>query len=84
MIVFYNEVDVLELKVCDRLGGKKKTALEERLLSKQLKGFASKRNLKLPGKSHKRKIRRTGDDLKFWQKRLQTCARKKVKSPSEA
>ena len=42
-----------------------------------------KRNLKLPGKSLKRKIRRARDELNVWQKRLQTCARKKGSSEAK-
>ena len=53
-------------------------------LKKKTGLITQKKTLKLPGKSLKRKIRRGRDDLNVWQKRLQTCARKKVKTPSEA
>ena len=61
----------------------KKTALEERLLSKQLKGFPSKRNLKLPGKSHK-KDKENRRRFKILAKKVaDMCSEKGSRSPAK-
>ena len=46
LIVYYTEVDVLELKVCDRLGGKKKRALEERVTEQAAKRISVEEKFK--------------------------------------
>ena len=76
--VFYNEVDVLKLKKkwlrsTDRWEIYSKSAWP----SKQLNGFAWKRNWKLSWKRRRRKMTIIRDDLNAWQKTLQTCVRKK-------
>ena len=77
LIVFYNEVDVLELKGLRSAGRREKSTLEECTNEQSAKRICVGEEFKISGKSHRRKIRRARDDVNFWQKRLQTCARKK-------
>ena len=63
---------------------KKKGHSKSAWLSKQLNEFALKRNIKLPGKSHRRKMKRAGDDLNVSKKECRHVHGKKGKRPSEA